>query len=85
FDNPWLESRRERLLFQLGQHCEKAGDWPQAQQIYAACRYPGARARAIRVLEKLGRFGPAQALLTIARQSPESEAERQQLLRIAPR
>lgn len=85
FDNPWLESRRERLLFQLGQQCEKAGDLGQAQQVYLACRYPGARARAIRVLEKQGRFGPAHALLKLARQAPESEAERQQLLRIAPR
>lgn len=85
FDNPWLESRRERLLFQLGQQCEKAGDLAQAQQVYAGCRYPGARARAIRVLEKQGRFGPAHALLKTALQAPESEAERQQLLRIAPR
>ena len=46
-----LKNGNPDLLFQLGQHCEKAGDWPQAQQIYAACRYPGARARAIRVLE----------------------------------
>lgn len=85
FDNPWLQSRRERLLFQLGQLFEKAGDWAQAQQVYAACAYPGARVRAIRVLEKQGRFGPAHDLLKVASQAPESEAERQQLLRIAPR
>ncbi|ALU88326.1 VRR-NUC domain-containing protein [Herbaspirillum rubrisubalbicans M1] len=85
FDNPWLESRRERLLFQLGQLLEKEGDWSQAHAVYAACRYPGARVRAIRVLEKQGRYGPAQALLHTAQQAPENDAERQQLLRIAPR
>jgi hypothetical protein len=63
----------------------KGQDLAQAQQVYSACRYPGARARAIRVLEKQGRFGPAYALLKLAMQAPESEAERQQLLRIAPR
>lgn len=84
-DNAWLRSRRDKLLFQFGQLLEKQQDWPQAYQLYAASGYPGARARAIRVLEKDGHYGAAHALLETASQAPESEAERQQLLRVAPR
>jgi hypothetical protein len=85
FDNPWLDSRREKLLFQLGQQLEKEKDWEAAHTVYARCRYPGARGRAIRVLEKNERFGEAYALFETAHAAPESEAERQHLLRIGPR
>jgi len=85
FDNDWLDSRRERLLFQLGQQLEKAKDWEQSHAVYAQCRYPGARGRAMRVLEKHERFGEAWALFEQASAAPESEAERQHLLRIGPR
>ena len=85
FDNDWLDGRRERLLFQIGQHYEQQRDWPKAYSLYARCRFPGARARAVRVLEKNRQYGAAHALLTAAQAAPESEAERQQLLRIAPR
>jgi len=85
FDNPWLDSRRERLLFQLGQLFEKEKDWDQAYATYADCRYPGARGRAIRVLEKHEKFDLAHALCERARAAPESDAERQHLLRIGPR
>lgn len=83
--NTWLESRRQKLLFQCGQHHERRREWDQAGAIYAQCSYPGARARAIRVLEKQGRAHDAMALLTLAEHAPEDEAERQQLLRMAPR
>jgi len=85
FDNPWLDSRRERLLFQLGQLFEKEKDWDNAHAVYADCRYPGARGRAIRVLEKHERFDVAHALFERAWAAPESDAERQHLLRIGPR
>ena len=85
FDNDWLESRREKLLFQIGQHFERQQDWPGAHAVYTRCRFPGARARAIRVLEKDAQFSHAQALLEQAQQAPESDAERQHLLRMAPR
>ncbi|MBV8623334.1 MAG: VRR-NUC domain-containing protein [Herbaspirillum sp.] len=85
YDNAWLASRFDRLMFQLGQAFEKLQDWAQAQAVYAASRYPGARARTVRVLEKQGRFGAAHALLQAALRAPENEAERQQLLRVAPR
>ncbi|MES2742444.1 MAG: VRR-NUC domain-containing protein [Pseudomonadota bacterium] len=84
-DNDWLSSRRHKLLFQIAQHLEKSQDWAAAFQAYADCAYPGARARAIRVLEKSGQTGAAFERLCHAQRQPESEAERQQLLRIAPR
>ena len=84
-DNDWLDGRRERLLFQIGQLYEKRKDWEQAHAVYARCRFPGARARAIRVLEKHERYVEAFELLSAAQRAPESEAERQHLLRIAPR
>lgn len=84
-DNEWLRSRREKLIFQIAQHLEQQRDWAQAQTLYLGCAYPGARARAIRVLEKDEQYGAAYALLQIAQQAPESEAERQQLARMAPR
>jgi len=85
FGNDWLDSRRERLLFQLGQLLEKERDWDNAYAVYADCRYPGARGRAIRVLEKHEKFDAAYALFETAQQAPESEAERQHLLRLGPR
>jgi len=85
FDNPWLDSRRERLMYQLGQLFEKEKDWDNAHAVYADCRYPGARGRAIRVLEKHEKFDQAYALFETAQAAPESDAERQHLLRIGPR
>ncbi len=83
--NDWLNSRRERLVYQIAQQVEKQKDWENAFRLYSSCRFPGARARAIRVLEKDGKYRPAFELLSLAQQDPESEAERQQLSRIAPR
>jgi hypothetical protein len=84
-DNEWLRSRRDKLTFNIAQHLEKLADWPAAHQLYASCNYPGARARAIRVLEKNEQPREAFDLLQLAMQAPESEAERQQLLRMGPR
>ena len=83
--NDWLASRRARLLFQIAQHLEKRQDWDGAFQVYSTCAYPGARLRAIRVLEQNRQSGAAYKWLTVALADPESDAERQQLLRIAPR
>ncbi|WP_095144130.1 VRR-NUC domain-containing protein [Pseudomonas sp. Irchel s3b6] len=83
--NPWLEQRRGKLLFQLGQHCERVADWPAALAIYRQCRYAGARLRLIRVLERCAEFQLALELASHAEQAPESAAEHQQLLRVLPR
>ncbi|HTD04367.1 VRR-NUC domain-containing protein [Undibacterium sp.] len=84
-DNPWLEGRRSKLLFQIAQQYEKLQDWQPALAIYRSCGYPGSRVRAIRVLERLEEFAAAFALAEIAQQTPESEAEQQQLSRMLPR
>lgn len=83
--NPWLEKRRAKLLLQLGQACERAQNWALAQEIYASCRYPGARHRQIRVLERLQGFNEALALAEIAQSAPESEEELQRIARMLPR
>jgi hypothetical protein len=85
FGNDWLDSRREKLLFRIGQQLERDKDWEAAHAVYAECRFPGARSRAMRVLEKDEKFDQAYALFCEASAAPESEAERQHLLRIGPR
>lgn len=85
FGNDWLDSRREKLLYRLGQQLEKDKDWEAAHAVYAGCRFPGARSRAMRVLEKDEKFDQAYALFCQANEAPENEAERQHLLRIGPR
>jgi hypothetical protein len=83
--NDWLESRRNRLLFQLAQQYERQQQWPQALAVYRACRFPGARMRTIRMLERCGQPGPALQLAERAAHAPESESEQQQLWRCMPR
>lgn len=85
FENDWLNSRREKLLFQIAQHVEKQKDWAGAFDLYSRCGFPGARGRAIRVLEKDEQYALAFQLLNEAEQAPESDAERQHLQRIGPR
>jgi len=84
-DNPWLEKRRARLLFQMGQHCERIGDLAMALSIYRGCQYPGARMRLIRVLERCGEYRQAMDLASEVEQAPQSAAEQQHVLRVLPR
>ncbi len=85
FDNPWLQRRRGKVLFQIGQYCERLGEFALALSIYRDCTYPGARLRMIRVLERSGEYPLALELATLAEQAPESAAEQQGLQRILPR
>ena len=84
-DNHWLERRRGKLLFQIGQHGERIGDFALALCIYRDCTYPGARLRMVRVLERIGEYDLALELGEVAMQAPQSAAETQALLRIVPR
>ena len=83
--NPWLERRRAKLLMRLGEACEKAADWPLAEQAYAHSQHPGARHRRIRVHERMGRHADALALALQAQAAPESDEESQRLTRMLPR
>ncbi|GAC1315747.1 MAG: nuclease Fan1 [Collimonas sp.] len=85
YPNPWLEERRSKLLFQIAQHHERNGELSQALRLYADSSRPGARLRAIRVLERCGQLAVAFELAQQAELQAESEAEQQQLLRVMPR
>ena len=83
--NDWLEGRRAKLLFQLAQAFERAGDPDLAAGLYADSSHPGARLRRIRLMELMGRHAAARDLADLAFQRPHGEAERQKLLRIQAR
>lgn len=83
--NPWLQRRRDKLLFQIAQHCERIADFASALALYRQCKYPGARLRLIRVLERCSEYELALELAIQAEQTPESAAERQVLMRMLPR
>ncbi|WP_038616554.1 VRR-NUC domain-containing protein [Pseudomonas alkylphenolica] len=84
-DNPWLLRRRSRLLYQLGQHSERLGDWDLALRIYPRSQHPQARIRRIRVLERSEQWDQAHALATEVAAQPASPIEVQALTRILPR
>jgi hypothetical protein len=81
----WLENRRARLMFQVAREFERGGDRDSALKLYSACRYPGARLRAIRTLELAGRDIDAFQLANDAAAAPESAAEMQKLARVLTR
>lgn len=83
--NPWLESRRRRLLFELGQQYERSGDLERARHAYATSHWPAARSRHIRCLELAGAWQQALELAEEAIALPHTEAENQQLQRMLPR
>ena len=83
--NPWLETRRAKLLFRIGYDCERRRNWPAALAIYEGCAWPGARHRRMRVLERTERFDEAFALASQAAAAPESEEEAQRIARMLPR
>jgi hypothetical protein len=84
-NNPWLERRRGKLMFALGQHCERNAQWETALAIYQDCLHPEARLRTVRVLERSEQYEAAMALASSAERAPHNAAEIQQLLRIMPR
>jgi hypothetical protein len=84
-DNDWLETRRAKLLFRLGQHAERHADWDTALDVYSRCAWPGARHRRMRVLERVERFHEALSLAETARAAPESEEESQRVERMLAR
>jgi len=85
FDNEWLESRRTRLLFRAGQQCERHRLWQHALDCYMRSAERGARARQIRMLERLAQHKQALVLAREALCAPRCEAERQAVDRMLPR
>jgi len=84
-NNPWLQTRRAKILFRIGQEYERLADYEAALDMYGRSDYAGARLRQIRVLEKIGQPAGAHALAMIAQTTPESAGESQHLARILPR
>lgn len=75
-DNPWLEHRRQRLLFTLGQRAERAGRIDQAQALYRQCQLGGAWVRYFRMLEKRhSATDLLSELATVAVRFPEPEVQ----------
>ena len=62
---PVTADEAERLLLQLAQHLERAGELESALTLYRDTRAVGSRQRQIRVLERLGQDAEA---LTLAEQ-----------------
>lgn len=83
--NPWLDGRRQKLLFLMGQAAERQGQGEQAERLYRQCTWPQARWRLLRVLEVAGRFSEALALWEQAQAAPRNAAEAQALPRMLPR
>ena len=81
--NPWLESRRDKLLFRIGQDCERRQMWPTALAVYEVCAWPGARHRRIRVLERASASKKRSRSRYVAARAPESEEEAQRIARMS--
>src|SRR5690606_32542 len=85
YANRWIERRRAKLLFRVGQACERAGHWDDALAAYGASSHEEARSRKVRVLERAMRHEPALLDVEAALDTPASEAEAQRLARMRPR
>lgn len=84
-DHEWLEERRAKLQFAVARREERAGNYALAFDVYSQCSYPGARARAVRVLERQGRLEEARVLATSAATTHVIESERELLERAVRR
>ncbi|WP_093397393.1 VRR-NUC domain-containing protein [Halopseudomonas xinjiangensis] len=83
--NRQLRLRHHKLLFRMAQHLERSQDCEMALGLYRISAFPGARQRCVRVLEKLERFDEAWELVRNALEAPESDSERQLMLRAQTR
>lgn len=84
-DNPWLARRRSRLLFSVGQHCERLAEWELALAVYEQSRHPEARIRQVRVHERSEQWSRAYRLAEQMASAPANPLETQALARMLPR
>lgn len=84
-DNPWLTSRRDRLLLELGRQAERQGERKLALEALAASGHREARLKQLRLLERMKRFDEAWAIAANWQQAELSDAEAQGLARILKR
>ncbi|MDX1458727.1 MAG: VRR-NUC domain-containing protein [Marinobacter sp.] len=84
-NNTWLESRRGRLLFELGKLAERCGNKELALTAYEQSGHREARLRHLRLLERLKRYREAWELASAAGDQPRFGAEERGLERILSR
>lgn len=84
-DNPWLSSRRNRLLLELGRQAERQGERELALDALAASGHQEAKLKRLRLLERMKRFEEAWVLATRWQGIELSDAEAQGLARILKR
>ena len=84
-DNPWLTSRRDRLLLELGRQAERQGERELALQALAASGHREARLKQLRLLERMKRVEEAWNIAAQWGDNELSDAEAQGLARIVKR
>jgi len=84
-DNPWLTSRRDRLLLELGRQAERQSARKLALEALAASGHREARLKQLRLLERMKRFDEAWAIAADWQHAELSDAEAQGLARILKR
>lgn len=84
-DNPWLESRRGRLLYALGREAERAGEAELAIRAYTGSSYGEARVRWLRLLERQGDEEEALALASRTLESTVPATQREAIMRVLRR
>ncbi|MEH6356795.1 MAG: VRR-NUC domain-containing protein [Marinobacter sp.] len=84
-DNPWLTSRRDRLLLELGRQAERQGEQKLALEALASSGHREARLKQLRLLERMKRFDEAWIIAADWKPAELSDAEAQGLARILKR
>lgn len=84
-DNPWLTSRRDRLLLELGRQAEREGDRELALAALSASGHREARLKQLRLLERMKRHREAWEIAVAWQSAQLSDAEAQGLTRIFKR
>ena len=84
-DNPWLASRRDRLLLELGKQAERQGDKELALLVLADSHHREARLKQLRLLERMKRFEDAWDIACQWQTHELSAAEAQGLARLLKR
>ncbi|TBW58091.1 VRR-NUC domain-containing protein [Marinobacter halodurans] len=83
--NPWLESRRGRLLMELGRQADRQGHTDLALAAWSDSGHREARLRHLRLLERLERHQEAWDIALSAQAEPRGDGEVQGLERLMRR
>lgn len=84
-ENAWLESRRGRLLFELGKLAERGGNTDLALTAYSHSGHRESRLRQLRLLERMKQYRDAWNIALAATSAPRFGAEERGLERIMTR